>query len=99
MDQNGIEDVVINDRKTQCIAQAFFHCQRGMLFTEAQAGAQLIAPGRRIHIFIEFIIQVAFHTMLFQSANRTTGFAASFQQIVDNRIRQQSVDPFEVKSK
>src|SRR6185503_9808451 len=74
--EKTVDDIIVYDRKPQGIAQAFVYPQPGMLMTEPLAGTQLVAPGGTVHIFIELIIQITLHALLFHPADGAAGFAA-----------------------
>src|SRR5215212_363277 len=93
--KDGIYNITVNDRIAQGVAETLVCPQPGMFITEPRTGAQLIAPVRGVDILIELVIQITFHALLLQLANGTARFAAGFQQVIDCRTRQWTIDPFE----
>jgi hypothetical protein len=79
MPEDIIHDIMINNRIPQSITQASVHAQPGMFPAESVTGAQMVAPGRAVHVFIELVIQITFHHLLFQPAKGTARLAARFQ--------------------
>jgi hypothetical protein len=70
---------MIDDGKPQGIAETFIHRQPGVLAAEAMAKAQMVTPARAVHIFIELVVQITLHALLFQPTDRAAWFAARFQ--------------------
>src|SRR5215216_1129830 len=92
--EDRVYDVVINDRIAEGIAKPLAHSQPGMFMAETQAGSQTITPLRRVDVLIEVVIQITLHTFRFQPANGTTRLTAGFLNVIDNRVRQWSLNPF-----
>jgi hypothetical protein len=69
---------MVDNRKAQGISETLAHRQPGMLMTEPVTGAQLASPGRAVHIFVELVIQVPLHALLFQPADRATWLTTGF---------------------
>ncbi len=85
---------MVDDRIAESIAQTLIHPQPGMFMAKAQAKAQPVTPCWTVHTFVEVVIQIAFNTLLFQTANRTARFAAGLEDVVSDRVGHRSVYPF-----
>ena len=85
VDYKGVIDLVT---EVDHQSEAFLDGQPGMLATKAQAVTQVASPFGAVDVLIKLAVQITLYAVLFQPANRTARFAASFQQFVDNRVSQ-----------
>jgi hypothetical protein len=83
----AIDHIAVDDCKSQRIPETLVYCQPGMLMTKTETGPQPVPECRRVHVFIELVIQISLYSALLQATDRAARLAAGFQQFMGGTCR------------